>query len=56
MFKVVEVTKDNEGEYLEQIATLEEVVLETMEKQGRVRTTIYNRKWRYIRLYTLRRK
>lgn len=33
-FKVVELTKDNEKEYLDQVATLEKVVLENMESKG----------------------
>ncbi len=36
MINVLEVTQDNENQYLDQIAELEKVVLETMEKEGRI--------------------
>lgn len=35
MQKVVEITKENESEYLDQIAELEQIVLQTMKKEGR---------------------
>lgn len=35
MMKVVELTKENENEYLEQIAQLEQTVLQKMKKEGR---------------------
>ncbi len=34
--KIVELTKENEEKYIEQIVELEEVVLETMEKEGKI--------------------
>ena len=35
MVKVVELTKENEEQYLDQIANLEQIALETMKKEGR---------------------
>lgn len=35
MQKVVEITKENESEYLDQIAELEQIVLQTMKEEGR---------------------
>ena len=35
MQKVVEITKENEREYLDQIAELEQIVLQSMKKEGR---------------------
>jgi len=35
MMKVVELTKENEEKYLNQVAELEQVVLESMKKEGR---------------------
>lgn len=35
-YKVFEVTKENEGDYLQEIAKLEELVLERMEKEGKI--------------------
>ena len=35
MFKIEELTKENEGQYLEQIAELEQIVLEAMKQEGR---------------------
>ena len=36
MVKVVELTKENEEQYLDQIANLEQIALETMKKEGRI--------------------
>ena len=33
-FKLEELTKDNEAQYLEQVANLEQVVMENMEASG----------------------
>ena len=35
MIKIVEITKENENQYLDQIAELEQIVLEAMKKEGR---------------------
>ena len=34
--KIVELTKENEEKYIDQVAELEEVVLESMEKEGKI--------------------
>lgn len=35
-FKIIELTKDNESKYLNQVADLEEVVLHRMEQVGQI--------------------
>ena len=35
MVKVIELTKENEEQYLDQIVELEQITLETMKKEGR---------------------
>ena len=35
-YNIIEVTKDNENKYLKDIAKLEEIVLEKMEKEGKI--------------------
>lgn len=35
MIKIVELTKENENQYLDQIAELEQITLDAMEKEGR---------------------
>ena len=35
MFKIIELTEKNESTYLDQVAQLEEIVLEQMKKDGR---------------------
>lgn len=53
MIKIVELTKDNEEKYLDQIVELEQISLEAMKKEGR-EGQLFDRKRRNIRICTFK--
>ena len=51
-FKLEELTKDNEAQYLGQVANLEQVVMENMEAKRPKRSAFSNRQRRYFCICT----